>query len=409
MVRFVCALGVCLGLMLGACTEAAGPADGIEVVSEPILTVVTPLPALTGTRPPTAVPPTSAPATPDAMPTLTAIALSATAVGSPTPTLPATPTPRLEIARHVVRVGDSLIALGQRYGVTPEAILAANGLGLAAAMQPGRVLEIPPPLTRSAVRVESFIVVPTAPPPGPRGLEIGRSAFGLPLEVYTLGQGPKEVVFIGGIHGGFEANTILLAYEMVIFFTANPDLLPEQITLRVIPNANPDGLYKGSGKVGRFTLADIYPARYDGRTNGRGVDLNRNWKCDWKAEAVWRNEIVGGGETPYSEPETAALHDYLLALQPEAVLFWHSAANGVYVPGCPETDEASLALAETFATATGYPLYTSFGYYDVTGDAGDSLAAAGIPALTVELSSLESLDWEQNLAGVKALLEAVAQ
>jgi hypothetical protein len=233
--------------------------------------------------------------------------------------------------------------------------------------------------------------------------------LGLPLEVVTLGRGPKDVVLIGGIHGGFEANTILLAYEMIAAFAANPQLLPQEITLHVIPNANPDGLYKGSGKVGRFTLADIYPARYDGRTNGRAVDLNRNWGCDWKAQAVWRNETVSGGSASYSEPETAALRDYLFALQPGAVLFWHSAANGVYVPGCPEIDAPSLVLAEAFAAAAGYPVYTNFDYYDVTGDAGDSLAAVGIPALTVELSSLESLDWEQNLAGVMALLESVAE
>ena len=329
---------------------------------------------------------------------------------SPTLALPPTPTPRRTAARYTVRKGDSLIALGQRFGVTPEAILVANELSLAAAMQPGRTLTIPVPELRPTSPPPSlpFLLIPTPAPPGPPPVEIGRSTLELPLLVYTLGQGPRHVVLIGGIHGAFEANTILLAQEMWSWFARSPALLPPEITLHVIPNANPDGLYKGSGKVGSFTLADIYPARYDGRTNARDVDLNRNWACDWRADAAWRNETISGGAAPYSEPETAALRSYLLALQPAAVLLWHSAANGVYVPGCPDTDPASLALAETFAAAAAYPLFTNFDYYDVTGDAGDSLAAAGIPALTVELSSLESLDWEKNLAGVLALLQTLA-
>ena len=32
------------------------------------------------------------------------------------------------------------------------------------------------------------------------------------------------------------------------------------------------------------------------------------------------------------------------------------------------------------------------------------LASIGVPAITVELSSHESVDWDKNLAGVKALL-----
>jgi len=44
---------------------------------------------------------------------------------------------------------------------------------------------------------------------------IGFSAEGRPLEVYTFGQGEIEDMVIGGIHGGYEWNTIALADQLI--------------------------------------------------------------------------------------------------------------------------------------------------------------------------------------------------
>lgn len=393
-------------LHLAACVAPPPvPAKGGEMRLGALL-AETAVPHVTATDPPTYAP--SLTPAPSATATAVPPRPTTTSGASPTPALPPTPTPRTTDANYTVREGDSLIALGQRFGVTPEAILAANELALGAAMQPGRSLIIPPPRPRPS-RATPLVNLPTAVPPGPTPQEIGRTVYDLPLHAYTLGDGPRHVVLLGGIHGGFEANTILLAYAMLDHFAQQPQALPAGVTLHIIPNANPDGLYKSSGKTGRFAAEDLYAARYEGRTNGRDVDLNRNWDCDWRAAATWRNDTVSGGTRPYSEPETAALRDYLLELQPEVVLLWHSAANGVFVPGCEETDAPSLALAEVFAAAADYPLYTNFGYYEVTGDAGDALAAEGIPALTVELTDWERLDWDRNLAGLLALLDELAQ
>jgi len=45
--------------------------------------------------------------------------------------------------------------------------------------------------------------------------EIGRSAGGLPIEAYRFGRGPIRLILVGGIHGGYEWNTILLAYAVI--------------------------------------------------------------------------------------------------------------------------------------------------------------------------------------------------
>jgi predicted deacylase len=244
----------------------------------------------------------------------------------------------------------------------------------------------------------------STPEPG-KSTIIGRSADGRPIFNYQVGRGQDNVVIVGGVHGGYEWNTILLAYQVWDYFLANPEYVPPSVTLHVIPNANPDGLYAVSFKIGRFTAADVISDTFPGRFNGNGVDINRNWDCQWQPIAIWRDEPISGGDSPFSEPESQSLRDFFLDLRPAVVLFLHSAAEGVYAAGCPETDDHSYHLATLYGTAAGYPIYDHFQHYEITGDAGDWLVTQGIPSITVELTNHEELDWSQNLVGILALFD----
>jgi hypothetical protein len=239
------------------------------------------------------------------------------------------------------------------------------------------------------------------------GEVIGYSAGGRPLTDYQFGDGPEQIVLVGGMHGGYEWNTILLAYHMIDYFAQNPGDVPETVTLHIIPSANPDGQFAVTGRDGRFSEADIDPAadHFPGRFNANGVDLNRNWACRWQEKGVWRDQEIDAGAYPFSEPETAVLRDFFLEMEPTAVVFWHSAANGAYGAGCPELYQPAYALAERYGAAAGYPVYESFDHYQVTGDATDWLSLQNIPAITVELKTHEALDWDKNLAGVLAVLD----
>lgn len=234
---------------------------------------------------------------------------------------------------------------------------------------------------------------------------IGFSTQNRPIRSYQFGSGATTLVFIGGIHGGYEWNTILLAYQTIDYLLDHPEAVPVDVKLFVVPNANPDGLALLMGQDGRFTADDLPADTFPGRFNGNGVDLNRNWDCDWSPTAVWRDESVSAGAEPFSEPETRALRDFLLAQQPTAVIFWHSAANGVYPSDCGQSFPASLQLAEIYSQAANYPLRREFTSYAITGDAGNWLATQNIPAITVELKSDEALEWEKNLAGITAVLQ----
>jgi hypothetical protein len=92
-------------------------------------------------------------------------------------------------------------------------------------------------------------------------------------------------------------------------------------------------------------------------------------------------------------------------IKPKAVIFFHSQAAAVYASECekgilPVTRE----IMKTYSTAAGYKAVDVFDSYEVTGDAEGWLASIGIPAITVELETHETVEWAKNLAGVKAIL-----
>lgn len=245
---------------------------------------------------------------------------------------------------------------------------------------------------------------------------IGASVEGRKIESYTYlstgqagGEGTKHLVFIGGMHGGYEWNSVLLAYEFIDYLGKNPGIIPAGITVTVIPSANPDGVYKIIGKEGRFVTADVptgKEASAPGRFNARGVDLNRNFDCKWKPTSMWKDKIVSAGTEPFSEPEARAIRDFVLKNKPEAVIFWHSQSNAVYASECkggilPDT----LRIMNAYSRASGYPAVKSFDSYSVTGDSEGWLASINIPAITVELQTHETTEWNRNLSGIEAIFE----
>lgn len=235
---------------------------------------------------------------------------------------------------------------------------------------------------------------------------IGTSVENRAINSYTFGGGTNHLLFVGGIHGGYEWNSVLLAYQFIDYLKENPTVIPKNIIVTVIPSLNPDGVFKVINKEGRFTVADI-PSGADetlGRFNARGVDLNRNFDCKWKSESTWRSQVVSAGTSAFSEPEAAALRDFVLKETPDAVIFWHSQSNAVYASECENGIlSKTLDVMNAYANASGYPAVSSFDAYPITGDAEGWLASINIPAVTVELQTHQTVEWERNLAGVKAL------
>jgi protein MpaA len=201
----------------------------------------------------------------------------------------------------------------------------------------------------------------------PRHAVIGFSAEDRSIDAYALRKGPHALMILGGIHGGTETNTAWLVWELLAYFEAQPEAVPESVTLWFIPAVNPDGISNGT------------------RGLANGVDPNRNWPtADWAADTFAPGAILrygGGGTEPLSEPETTALAVFIEYVQPVAIVTYHSAA-GVAMGG-PIASESGLLQA--YLDAAAYAAH-DWVAYPVTGDFAQWAEAHGIPTIEVELT-----------------------
>lgn len=242
---------------------------------------------------------------------------------------------------------------------------------------------------------------------------IGKSVEGRDITAYHFGTGNTEILFVGGIHGAYEWNTALVAYEAVDYLKANPSVIPTNVKVTVIPLLNPDGLFKVTATTSRAVLANMANIKSNtvpGRFNANNVDLNRNFDCDWQTNATWQNKTVSGGSAVFSEPESQSIKNYIEVRNPKAVVVWYSSAGGVFSSNChngvlPETK----TLTSVFAKASGYPAYEEFNFYETTGDMTNWLAKKNIPAISVLLTNHEDTEWSKNKAGIDALLKYYAK
>jgi hypothetical protein len=217
---------------------------------------------------------------------------------------------------------------------------------------------------------------------------IGYSFNGLPISAHTFGTGERALLLVGGMHGGYEANTVVLVRALMAHFERTPSDIRPGVRLIVIPAANPDGLALGTG--------------FDARFNGGGVDLNRNWGCGWSRDAVWRDQPVDPGGQALSEPETRAMAAYIQRVRPAAVLFYHSAAGGVFEGDC-QGARTSRIMAAVYGEASGYAYGQPFSAYPVTGTAAAWVDGIGIPSADVELFTRDDPEFDRNLRAVNAL------
>ena len=132
----------------------------------------------------------------------------------------------------------------------------------------------------------------------------GTSVHGRPISlVHRAHQGAtRRVLVIGTIHGDERAGM-----RVVRRLLDRPDLPPD-LDLYLARTVNPDG-----------TVADR-------RTNGHGVDLNRNFPYRWAPSS---RGSTWSGPQALSEPESVALRDLVRRLDPWLVVTFHQPLFGV--------------------------------------------------------------------------------
>jgi hypothetical protein len=140
--------------------------------------------------------------------------------------------------------------------------------------------------------------------------------------------------------------------------------------------------------------------------NANGVDLNRNWATsNWQPETYGPNGALslGGGEHPFSEPETIAIASWLTGLAADSpqsitVLFYHSAfpPNGLVLPSytIPGGNYRADQLASIFGVSYAYAVQADFSEtwdtYTITGEALLWCGENRSICLDIELASKDS-------------------
>lgn len=243
---------------------------------------------------------------------------------------------------------------------------------------------------------------------------IGKSVEGRDIKAYHYGNGSTEILFVGDIHGGYTWNTALLAYKTIDYLQANPDNIPENIKVTVIPVLNPDGLNRVVGTTtANFEAAQVTASQAEqvaGRFNANNVDLNRNFDCSWQSSAKWQGMTVSGGSEAFSEPESKAIRQYIEENKLKAVVAWYSSAGGVFASSCKNgVSTETQKLTDLYAKAAGYKAYETYNFDEIPGDMVNWMAKEGIPAISVLLTSHSDIEWSKNQAGIDAVLAHYAE
>jgi hypothetical protein len=220
----------------------------------------------------------------------------------------------------------------------------------------------------------------------------------------------RPVYVVLGLHHAREWASAEVAAEFALDLVARqaePRVAALLAGLRivVVPVVNPDayaysrGMVPG-GQADPFAATKRRNCRAlpgdsgSGCAGHRGVDLNRNYGAFWGGQGA---STSGDADTyrgagPWSEPETAAVHELTQRLQVTGVQSLHNVAALILRPPGfralgPGPDEARLKeLGDAMAAATGYDSRYGHELYEVTGATEDwNYVAQGAFGYTIEL------------------------
>lgn len=237
----------------------------------------------------------------------------------------------------------------------------------------------------------------------------GKSLLGKELFAFVIGEGSKNVVYVGGTHGIEWLTSLLLlkftgnlafAYEnekTISGFDVREILKNKKLI--IIPELNPDGIeisLKGASACGKYKVQNFEICKGDfsfWSANARGVDINHNFNADWYTlrEAEKEAGIDSpspsryGGLFPESEPESSAITRLCRGIYVDTLITFHSQGEEIFYEYGKNTPEKSLHIAKIFSALTDYTLVKNEGLYASGGLKDWFIEEFNRPAFTIEI------------------------
>jgi len=314
------------------------------------------------------------------------------------------------------------VARARAHGFTPIPVETSRGGPLSAPAAPGLGA-----YHTFAETVSEMTAYAAAHPSIARLDTVGMSLEGRPLLAIEISDHPgvdegEPEVLLDGCHHARELMSVELPLDamrrLLDGYGVDPLLtaLVDSRHIWILPIVNPDGyVWVESHSGGQSSNW----WRKNRRPNGDGtigVDLNRNYGIQWGYDDTGSSP-VGSSETyrgaaPFSEPETAALRDFVASRSFTIAVSFHSYGDLVLYPwGYDRLDTPDhsvfFALGDSVSRQNGYRAGNpkSNAIYLTNGGSddwlyGDNVLKPPVLGFTIELnSSLEGFDPPENLIG----------
>ncbi|MBR5514862.1 MAG: M14 family metallocarboxypeptidase [Clostridia bacterium] len=209
---------------------------------------------------------------------------------------------------------------------------------------------------------------------------LGSSVLGKPIPAVRIGTGKTNLLYVGCHHGAEHITSgILLKFLEELccciktgtkIYGIDPEYIFRTRCIYMVPMLNPDGvelyihganeempLYQRLIKMNNGTDFSKWQA------NIRGVDLNHNYDAGFYEYKELEKEMGistpcsqrFSGEYPESEPETAALCNFIRVISPFKYLFsFHSQGEEIYSGYNGFEPKGSVRAAKMLALYSGY-------------------------------------------------------
>lgn len=236
-----------------------------------------------------------------------------------------------------------------------------------------------------------------------------KSVMGKGIPLLKIGSGEKKIYYIGTHHGAERITSAILLKFIYDFcerlekresvFGILPEFIVKTRTLVFVPMLNPDGADIAANGIPTDSLMRERLLKMNGsadfthwQANARGVDLNHNYSAGFDEYKVIEKSLginSGGptrysGESPESEPETAALCNYIRFNMPSSLMTLHTQGREIYFTSGGKSIKKASPAAARLAEFTGYKLCEPTGAAAYGGLTDFCIQELDVPAFTLE-------------------------